>query len=818
MAIVVDLNGAGAGSGTTGSYTENQGDLILFGSATIVSSGNSVPDTVKAILSNPSSAESLAATFLPAGYTASYAAGVLTINSGSGVISDANWQAVLQSIVYNNTSNAPLITRTVKVSAADTLGGQTSSSTAVTDTITITVVNDAPVIAGDLSANVSSGGTYVLTTADLGEADPDDSSAGLTYTVDALLNGVVRVNGNVESSFTAKDVVDGKVSFVHDGSITTDAGFEFTLADGGEDGVVPVSGTFSFVVNNAPTGNATATLTDGTEDVDYTVNAADLLQGFTDSNGDTLSISAMTADRGSATDNLDGTWTIHHAFNYSGVVNLIYTVSDGRGGSIAAQQSYALTPANDAPVVVAPLVAQAVQYNTLGWNYTVSAAFSDIDAGDALSFGATLANGDALPAWMQVDADTGVISGSPLFGDLGTYALSVIATDALGDSVSAPLTVAVTVFDAGQLLVSTGGNDVLAGTLPANDTVTYAFAAAPVTVSAAIAVQQNTLGAGLDTLTNIDNLIGSGFADALTGNVRNNVLDGGAGIDTLKGGAGNDTYIVDNTGDIVTETLTGGTDLVMSTATYTLKANAENLTLLGSAAINGTGNALANIITGNSGNNVLNGAAGADTLIGGQGNDTYTVDHSGDIVTEQSNAGTDKINSAVDYTLPVEVENLTLTGAVAIIANGNDLANVLTGNALDNHLNGGIGNDTLTGGAGNDTLDGGTGNNKLTGGAGADLFRLTTAGHSDTIADFAVIDDTIEISSTVFTSLTAGVLAADQFVIGAAAADANDFIIYNKNNGALLYDADGNDPTIAAVQIAKLGINLAMTNADIVVI
>lgn len=818
MAIVVDLNGAGAGFGTTSSYTENQSDLILFGSATIVSTGSSVPDTVKAILNNPSSAESLAATFLPAGYTASYAAGVLTITSGSGVISDANWQAVLQSIVYNNTSNTPQTTRTVKVSAADTLGGQTSSSTAVTDTITITVVNDSPVIAGDLSANVSSGGTYVLTITDLGEADPDDSGAGLIYTVDALLNGIVLVNGDAESSFTAKDVTDGKVSFVHDGSVTASAGFEFTLADGGEDGAVPVSGTFNVVVNDAPTGSATAALGDGAEDIDYIVDAAELLQGFTDINSDTLNISTLTADQGSVTDNLDGTFTIHHALNYNGVVNLNYTVSDGRGGSVAGQQSYSLAAVNDAPIVVAPLAAQAVQFNAVGWNYNVSAAFSDIDVGDSLSFSVTLANGDPLPAWMQVDAGTGVISGSPLLGDLGTFALSVIATDVLGDSVSAPLTVAVTVFDAGQLLVSTGGNDVLAGTLAGNETVNYAFAAAPVAVSLAIAAQQNTLGAGLDRLTNIDNLIGSGFADTLTGNAKGNVLDGGAGIDTLKGGAGNDTYVVDNTGDVVTETLTGGTDLVMSTATYILKANVENLTLLGSAAINGTGNALANVITGNSGNNVLNGAAGADTLSGGQGNDTYTVDHIGDIVTEKFNEGTDKINSAVDYTLPAEVENLTLTGTVAIIANGNDLANVITGNGLDNQLNGGIGNDTLVGGVGNDTLDGGTGNNKLTGGAGTDSFRLTTAGHSDTITDFSVINDTIEIGSAVFASLTAGALAADQFVIGTAAADANDFIIYNKNNGALLYDADGNDPTIAAVQIAKLGVNLAMTSADIVVI
>ena len=66
------------------------------------------------------------------------------------------------------------------------------------------------------------------------------------------------------------------------------------------------------------------------------------------------------------------------------------------------------------------------------------------------------------------------------------------------------------------------------------------------------------------------------------------------------GGAGNDTYVVDAAGDVVTENATEGTDLVQSAATYTLSANVENLTLTGTSAINGTGNALDNVLTGNS--------------------------------------------------------------------------------------------------------------------------------------------------------------------------------------------------------------------------
>jgi hypothetical protein len=391
--------------------------------------------------------------------------------------------------------------------------------------------------------------------------------------------------------------------------------------------------------------------------------------------------------------------------------------------------------------------------------------------------------------------------------------------------------------DGNDVLNGGGDNDTMAGGL-GNDF--YIVEQAGDVVVEAAAAGRDRVASYLPSYTltaNVEDLVLAGGALNGTGNARpnvlqgnslDNVLNGGANADTLIGELGNDTYTVDNVGDVVTENPGGGIDTVRSSISYTLGANLENLTLIGAAASNGTGNGGDNLIignaannvldgaggtdtvsyagtagavtvdlsnaaaqntvsagidtlanfenatgtafndtlTGNAGNNVLDGGAGADAMSAGLGDDTYVVDNAGDVVTEAAAGGIDTVQSSIDYTLGAELENLTLLGG-ALNGTGNALANTITGNGAANVLNGGGGADVLNGGAGNDSLIGGGGADTLNGGAGTDT--LNGGAGADSLTGGAAADTFLFTSLTGVDNTTDFVSGVDKFSFSQAA-------------------------------------------------
>jgi Ca2+-binding RTX toxin-like protein len=230
----------------------------------------------------------------------------------------------------------------------------------------------------------------------------------------------------------------------------------------------------------------------------------------------------------------------------------------------------------------------------------------------------------------------------------------------------------------------------------------------------------------LDSITLVGNTdadaIGNDVSNTLKGNDGNNRLDGGPSGDLLYGGQGDDTFVATDKDDTIIEYEGDGIDTIernFETALI-LRANVENLTLLGTI-YRGNGNDLDNLITGNSSDNNLLGKGGNDTLIGGDGrdalfgseganllvgglgNDYYQIDDERDTIVEFKDEGKDSVRSSVSWTLGDNLEQLTLSGIEALAATGNGLNNDLWGNSGANVLAGGIGNDFLEGGAGDDT-------------------------------------------------------------------------------------------------------------------
>jgi Ca2+-binding RTX toxin-like protein len=396
--------------------------------------------------------------------------------------------------------------------------------------------------------------------------------------------------------------------------------------------------------------------------------------------GDVLSYSAQLADGSTLPSWLvfdAQTQTFHGTPQNAdvGAVSVAVTATDLAGESVTAIFEINVANSNDAPVVLLTLAPQAA-VEQQPFAYTLPAGiFADIDVGDSLIYTLTQADGSALPAWLTFDVTTMILSGTPGVDAVGVLDLRLIAADTTGATAFQDLHIGV---QALPVLQGTAGNDSLsaapAGTLlmgmDGDDTLYGHVGGDKLYGGAGI---DNLYGwngndileggdgndllvgdAGDDSLDGglgddhlfgeqgddvlhgqegsdylegndgSDMLYGGAEIDNLVGGAGADTLDGGLGADNMVGGVGDDDYYMDNVRDWAEEGAVQGTDTVFSTVTWTLAENFENLTLAGDAAINGSGNGLANTLVGNSAVNALAGGGGADILDGRAGNDTLT--------------------------------------------------------------------------------------------------------------------------------------------------------------------------------------------------
>jgi len=395
-------------------------------------------------------------------------------------------------------------------------------------------------------------------------------------------------------------------------------------------------------------------------------------------------------------------------------------------------------------------------HNTVG--VTVDLAAGTASGGNAQ--GDVLVGIENLAGTAYADTLTGDAGANSLWGRDGNDVLNgglgndVLYGDAGADSLLGG--------DGDDTLAGGAGGDVMDGG-SGTDVANYAAALAGVTLN--LATGLGTGGDALgDSYTSIENVLGSAFADAITGDNGANRLDGDAGNDVLQGGGGADTLIGGAGFDIADYGASASAVTIDMGTSANSGGDALGDILIGIEAVGGsnladvlTGDTGANTIWGRAGNDLLSGAAGNDTLYGESGVDTLAGGDGDDVLV--GGAGADVLNGGsgsdtVHYAASaaaVRVNLLTGSGAGGDAAGdsysgvenvvGSAFADQIIGDGGANRLAGAAGADQLYTSGGNDVVDGGDGNDLIVGGGGADVLKGGTGADSFTYG--AVTDSTV---------------------------------------------------------------------------
>ncbi|MHC0061785.1 Ig-like domain-containing protein [Nostoc sp. UIC 10890] len=448
--------------------------------------------------------------------------------------------------------------------------------------------------------------------------------------------------------------------------------------------------------------------------------SGNVLSNDTDANNDPLTVTAVNgnasyvgnqitlASGALLTVNSNGSYTYNPNSQFESLGtgqtasdSFTYTISDG-SGSDSATVNLTINGVNDAPTVANAIANQTTLEDGF-FSFTVPTnTFADVDAGDSLTYTASLANDNALPSWLSFDANTRTFSGTPNDPDNGTISIKVTAKDSSNASVDDTFNLTVT---------------------PVND--------APVAGDDSASANQNTpltlLAADLlanDTDVDSSTLSITAVSNAVNGSVTLN-NSGNVVFTPTAGFTGNGSF------NYTLSDGNGGTDVAMVTVAVGVNLNGTN----NNDNLNGT-----------SGNDIINGLNAQDTISGNAGDDCLVGDNGDDKL--YGGTGNDKLYGGNGQdTLYGDAGNDRLEGD-----NGDDK---LYGGDGNDSLIGGNGQDFLVGGAGNDFLDGDKGDDNLTGGIGSDIFVLEKAAGRDTITDFSLGEgDKIGLSGLNFSQLS----------------------------------------------------------------
>jgi len=733
---------------------------------------------------------------------------------------DGKWTYTMNS-AHNEFQGGKNYTDSVIVKTAD--------GTTQVLTVTINGTNDASVLTGT-PATLAAGTedtAYTVSAADLlqGFSDVDGDT--------------LSVNGLGADHGTVKDNGDGTFTITPAANYNGPVALSYSVVDG-HGGSVAASQSFVLAaVNDAPTGTASAELTGGTEDTAYTVSAADLLQGFSDVDGDTLSVNGLGADHGTVKDNGDGTFTITPAANYNGPVALSYSVVDGHGGSVAASQSFVLAAVNDAPTT-SPVTLAAIaedsgariitQAELLGnavdlEGNPLTASNLQMTAGGK---GTLVANSDGTWTYTPASNDDTSVSFSYTVSDGDKTAAGSASLDIT--PVNDAPNIEVRVGDASSVILTETNSG-----LTSSGKLTVTDADGPDTVSTAISSVVVNGNAGSLTNTQLIQMLSLAPNSSLPANV---------------GDVNNLTWTF-NSGNEAFNFLGAGQTLQL---TYNLTSNDGNggsdtqavvVTITGT---NDAGTDLTFTYTGQPGNSLPNGAFGQISAVDPDGGGSTTYSMTGLSATVRSTGSAAPATGNDGYTGDISISSSGVISASGLndnrnyqvtftaTQNGNtfsEIFHVITGtNAIENIggpsttgddvifaqgdsdiILAGSGNDTVFGQAGADQIHGGSGIDVLFGGGGDDAFYFESALNSltnvDTIKDFDVGGgtDKIALDDAIFSAFTGQTaLSQGQFVSNAngTAVGTGSQIIYNSSTGALYYDADGAGNAYEAVQFATL--------------